>query len=156
MNPELRARCLDFARRYIHIGLSHYTCHRRALLWNEAEGFLQYCIDERCTGWEKGPDSYTMPCDIFDEHFEGEGYQESDAKWEKGRTNRFYEVLRFACRVAFDVVDHFPGGTLGLTVGIVRRMYGGTIPQWFCQPWLDETPEHVDLNNVDENQILFV
>jgi len=155
MDTELRARCLDFARRYITVGLSHYTPSRRDLLWNEVESFLQYCIAEGCTGWEKGP-PHTIPCDLFEEYFEDSGYRESNTKWLKGKTNRFLQDLRFICRLAFDVVDGMPGGTLGLTVGTVKRMYDGTIPQWFLQPWLDQTEQHTDLNTVDETQVLLV
>jgi len=152
MGPELRNRCLDFARRYITVGLSHYTPSRRELLWHEAESFLQYCIGEGCTGWETGPDYHTMPCDLF----EDSAYRESDAKWRKDKTNRFFDDLRFVCRLAFDIIDGMPGGTLGLTVGTVRRMFEGTIPQWFLQPWLDETEDHTDLNTMDDTQVLLV
>lgn len=145
LTEEDKHRCLDFAKRLCFVGYDHLTQARRDRLWYEAEGFLADALAEGHTSWEtKSPDGLgCCTCDWFSERF-SERYIPLTGKWadrlEKGDYPQFFDTLEAICRAAFDVVDDFAGGVWGFTLGDIRRMYDGTLPDWIPTDWyLDDT-----------------
>ncbi|MBA7606555.1 hypothetical protein ES703_13705 [subsurface metagenome] len=133
LTEELKERCLDFAKRLIFKGPWHITDARRKKLWSDAEWFLTDALEEGNTGWEAGTKDDTFPaCDWFSERFEQ--YIPSTEKWYRKYPDeepKYYHQLNVVCRIAFDVIDGFPGGVWGFTIGDIKRMYDGELPVWF-------------------------
>lgn len=146
-----RERLLDLAQRLCLKGYPALTERRRTRLWAELEGFLTSCLDEGATGWE---DEDVYPCDYFRETFTD--FDVSDRKFERDQENRFYSLLEFIARAAFDAVDDFAGGTYGWTIGDIKRVYDGQIPAWFNDGWLDREGNPVDLNSTDRDGPIFI
>lgn len=131
LSNELKERCLDFAKRMCFTGWPDITDARRKKLWSDAEWFLTDCLNEGATDWE---DDEIYPCDWFSERF-AEEYVPNTPKWDKrfenGECPKYYNTLCCICRAAFDVVSDLPGMVWALTVGDIRRMYDGELPEWF-------------------------
>lgn len=158
MGSELRGRCLDFAKRFIFNGRSTLTEARRQKLWSDAEWFLTDALDEGYTGWEKGGTEDSFPaCDWFDERFNEQYFPNTpkwDKRWENGEEPKYLHELNVVCRLAFDVIDGMPGGVRGISIGEIRRMYDGQIPEWFNEGWMDNQGNRVDLNKTGDDEDL--
>lgn len=152
---ELKERCLDFAKRFIFKGRQNLTDARRKKLWSDAEWFLTDALEEGHTGWESGSPESTFPaCDWFNERFD-EKYFPNTPKWDKrfeaGEQPKYLNELNVICRLAFDVIDDMPGGVWGISLGEIRGMYDGQIPEWFNQGWLDKQGNPVDLTTFGDD-----
>jgi hypothetical protein len=140
VNKKLQERYLDFAKRMIFKGYDHLTETRKNSLWEDAEWFLRDCFDDGIRDWDqdKGIVSEMYACDWFLERFENK-YLPSTAKWDKkienGDEPKYYRMLSATCRATIDLLDHFAGGVRGWTIGDIKRMYDGTLPDWFDKGW---------------------
>jgi len=143
---EKHERMMDFAERLCFKGYPTLTDARKRKLWAEAKGFLETCIENGATGYEENPtDPHGLPCDTYHEYFER--YDMSDAEYKlfdegkgKKERNRFDSILSAICRSALDTLDG-ASGVFGFTVGDLRRMFDGEIPEWVAG--LYEKPEEV-------------
>ena len=156
LTEELKERCLDFAKRFIFKGRENLTEARRKKLWSDAEWFLTDCLEEGYTSWDgQDKESSYPPGDWFHERFD-EMYFPNTPKWdrrlENGEEPRYLHELNVVCRLAFDVIDNMPGGVWGISLGELRRMYGGQIPEWLNQGWLDKKGNPADLNQIGHNE----
>lgn len=111
------------------------TRHRKDRLWREAENF----IDDYpgFVDWDQTPWDGVYACDAFGEYFcdygssiwdEDEGYRDDP--------HLFYNQLRCALRAGLDAVSG-ECGIIGFTVGDVRHMFDGALPQWFANAYTD-------------------
>lgn len=159
LTEETKERCLEFAKLFIFKGRDNLTEARRKKLWSDAEWFLTDCLEEGYTSWdEESRESSYAPCDWFHERFD-EMYFPNTPKWDRrfkrGDEPRYLHELNVVCRLAFDAISGMPGGVWGITIGELRKMYDGQIPEWLNQGWLDRKGNSVDLNQVggDEDTI---
>jgi hypothetical protein len=134
LTQEQKERVLDFAKRMVFKGFKNLTQKRRERLWGDIEWFLTDALDEGYWGWETGgrDDTFCMS-DWMSERFDRLKYP--SARWEYkvlelGIEPRYFQMLAGTCRAAMDIVNDFPGGVWGWTVGDIRRMYDGIIPDW--------------------------
>lgn len=156
LTEEMRERCLDFAKRFISKGRQALTEARRKKLWSDAEWFLADCLDEGYCYWDgDSKESSYAPCDWFHERFD-EKYFPNTLRWnrrfENGEEPRYLHELNVVCRLAFDVISDMPGGVWGISLGEIRRMYDGQIPDWLNQGWLDKKGNPVDLNQFGDDK----
>ncbi len=135
LTQEQKERCLDFAKRMVFKGYYRLTQKRRERLWGDVEWFLTDALEDGHWGWETGSrdDEFSM-CDWIHERFERLEYP--SGRWERkvcdlGEYPKYFTMLSATCRAAMDIVDDFAGGVLGWTVGDIRRMYDGELPNWF-------------------------
>ena len=159
VSSELRERCLDFAKRLIFTVWVNLTDARRKKLWSDAEWFLTDALDEGHTGWESGSPKDTFPaCDWFSERFGH--YIPCTAKWERiypDEEPKYYHQLTVVCRIAFDVIDGFPGGVWGFTIADIKRMYDGKIPDWLdTGDWIKMGNGAVDIMKLPDEASLFI
>lgn len=141
VSNELRERCLDFAKRMCFNAWPDITESRKKKLWSDAEWFLADCLDEGATSWE---DDKVYPCDWFSERFAK--YIPDTEKWYRlypDEEPKYFHQLNVICRIAFDVIDGFPGGVWGFTIGDIKRMYDGIFPAWF------DTGDWIKMGNGD-------
>lgn len=135
LTQEQKDRCLDFAKRMVFKGYNNLTPKRGERLWGDVEWFLTDALEEGHWGWETGSaeDTFGMG-DWIHERF-GE-LEYPSHKWEHkvcdlGEEPKYFRMLSSTCRAAMDIIDDFAGGVWGWTVGDIRRMYDGAIPDWF-------------------------
>jgi hypothetical protein len=105
---------------------------RKQKLWAEAESFINLHADEPVDGWDG---DYCL-CDCFDDYFDRylRHIWRDDDGWYKDNPRYFANHLHIAIRAGIDIVTEQPGGVLGFTVGDLRRMFNGGIPEWIaCQ-----------------------
>ncbi len=133
---ELHSRALDFAKRMCLKGYPNLTEARRQKLWSDAEWFLTDCFEDGCTSWDqdKGVRQEMYPCDWFQERFT-QMYFPNTARWDKkfeaGEEPKYFSTLQAVCRSAIDIFDDLAGGVWGWTIGDLKRMYDGELPEWF-------------------------
>jgi hypothetical protein len=60
-------------------------------------------------------------------------------------------MLSATCRAAMDVVGEPGAGVLGWTVGDIKRMYDGQLPDWFDTGWKHKDDGYVKLQNEPDN-----
>lgn len=123
---------LDFSTRMANI--LNVTSERREKIIQTVTGFINRFEHEDIKGWDAFA-NYT---------FYGEGYGISDlsddttyfgqyrldAMYEP-KTTSFYNQISAITRAGLDVATgDFGGGVLGFTIGDVRTMYDGRIPEW--------------------------
>lgn len=135
LTQEQKTRCLDFAKRMVYKGYERLTQKRKDKLWGDVEWFLTDALEDGHWGWETGDreDTFSM-ADWIHERFEK--YEYPSDKWERkicdlGEEPTYFRMLSATCRAAMDIIDDFAGGVWGWTVSDIRRMYDGTIPEWF-------------------------
>lgn len=135
LTPVEKARLLDFAYRMVFRGYDNLTYKRRVRLWNDVEWMLTDALEEGHTDWDgRSPiNDYSM-CAWLHERFEHLEYPSQ--KWERkaydfGEWPKYFNMLSATCRASMDIVNDFEGGVWGWTVGDIRRMYGGELPDWF-------------------------
>lgn len=135
LSEEQKDRCLDFAERMIFKGYENLTDKRKGKLWGDVYWFLRDALDEGHIGWESGcPDNTFSMADWCDERFDRERFPSN--RWEHkvcelGQEPKYYTMLSATCRAAMDIISDFPGGVAGWTVGDIKRMYDGKLPEWF-------------------------
>ena len=134
LTQEQKDRCLDFAKRMVFKGYEHLTDARQKKLWGDVEWFLTDCLDDGYRNWDSDDGKGGMlACDWFDERFEE--YRFPASRWEdkigNGDEPKYYRELCSTCRAAIDIIDDFAGGVWGWTLGDVKRMYDGQLPDWF-------------------------
>lgn len=155
LDPGTRSqRLLDLAQRLCQRGYPHLTEPRRGKLWDQLESFLTECLKRGATGWENGGPGDYPPCDLFRDAFEE--FDVPPHAIDQDRENRFYSLLQVIARTSFDAVDGFPGGVVGWTVGDVRRIYEGTIPDWWNNHLQDRAGNSVDLNQAEDHVVFWI
>lgn len=140
-------RVMDAAFR-LCFGMPNLTPTRRAKIWSHLSPFLQEVLSEGATDWDGGP---VYVCDRFDEFA-----TYSEYKIQNGLEHRFYQTCSYIARTAIDIGSGFPGGTFGLSIGELKTLYGGELPDWWSHGWLDKDNRPVDLNAVDESVVLMI
>jgi hypothetical protein len=126
---------LDFAKRLTFKGYAHLTEARRKKLWAEIEPFLQRCVENHGKGWETRDKNGDHPCDLFEDWF-----KEYDIRWHAARHGKernnephgYCYTAKAICRAACDLLDG-QEAIIGWTVGDLRRVFDGSIPEWFSQ-----------------------
>jgi hypothetical protein len=119
----------DFTKNMIYAGLGNITQARKDKLWSEAESFIYGYRNEPVDGWD---DEYCL-CDDFREHFVEyiNDIWDDRAGWQKESQHYFANQLEIVIRAGVNVAcesDH--AGVIGFTVGDLRTMYAGEIPEW--------------------------
>ncbi|MBA7578583.1 hypothetical protein ES708_20448 [subsurface metagenome] len=159
LTDELKERCLDFAKRMCFNAWPNITEARKKKLWSDAEWFLTDCLNEGYTGWELGGEKDDFPaCDWFSERFAN--YIPNTEKWYRlypDEEPKYYHQLNVICRIAFDVIDGFPGGVWGFTVSDIKRMYDGEFPKWFdTGDWIKMGNGEVDIMKLPDEASLCI
>jgi hypothetical protein len=82
-------------------------------------------------------------------------YAPGDSRYEQWR-DRWGNRLRICLRAGLDLATGTGPGVLGLTMGDIRRMYRGRLPEWIAtDDWKDGDEGPADLNRLpDEAGIL--
>jgi len=151
LTQEQKDRCLDFAKRMVFKGYERLTQKRKERLWGDVNWFLTDALDEGHWGWETGGTKETMGMgDWIHERFEQLEYP--SGRWEHrvcdlGQDTNYFRMLSATCRAAMDVIGEPGGGVLGWTVGDIKRMYDGQLPEWFDTGWKNENDGEVKLQN---------
>jgi hypothetical protein len=151
LTQQQKDRILDFAKRMVFKGYEKLTQRRKDRLWHDVEWFLSDALEEGHWGWETGGTEETFSmCDWITERFEKDQFP--SGRWEKkvcdyGEDPKYFRMLSATCRAAMDVVGEAGGGVLGWTVGDMKRMYDGQLPDWFDIDWKNEENGVVKLQN---------
>lgn len=130
------------------------TEKRKAKILEEIDCCINYIVDkykDQITDWDKA---------VYDEKHQclhyGPGDSMSEYLWDnrytvekedrKGNcesvTGRFGQMLSACVRAGFDVAVAPSAGVLGFTLGDVRQIFKGTLPQWVKDFF--ENPETLD------------
>lgn len=151
LTQEQKDRCLDFAKRMVFEGYENITQKRKERLWADVEWFLTDALEEGHWGWETGSPNETFAmCDWISERFGNHEYPSQ--RWEHkvcdlGEQPKYFRILSATCRSAMDIIDDLPGGVWGWTLGDIKRMYDGEIPNWLNNgEWTKENGQIVDLS----------
>jgi hypothetical protein len=111
------------------------TDTRKAKILEEVKSFFterRYQKDySSFTDWD-GNDGSECLTSYVDDFFEK--YTHWNRR-EEFYTGRFYEQVTCCIRAGFDVAVKPSGGVLGFTVGDVRRMWSGLVPDWVKEGW---------------------
>ena len=125
-------RFRDFAERMCKHARPNKTPNRLRRLWYEIERFIDTHRDYSFRGWSEGD----YLCDCVADYFSEYGDHIYNPKREEYDQNpvKFYNMLKTVLRSAINVTfpDVPDGGVIGFTVGDIRRMYDGEIPDWFA------------------------
>jgi hypothetical protein len=126
------------------------TERRRDRLWAEIEPFIEHHVDEPVDGWQE---EYCL-CDSFHEWFYEPFGRSIDTQyrgpggfigWEMDdNPRRFYNQLRCVVRASLNAIFQNDVGVIGFTVGDVRRVFNGSIPDWFAAQYdglTDKSPD---------------
>jgi hypothetical protein len=139
MDAEQVTRWKDMARRLCYHAWPEKTNERKARLWKEALYFIEEHAGYDLRGWceSGGDDPYA--CDLFDDAF-WDDYGRSIDRDEDINTDPryFFNQLRCVIRASLNALFG-DEGILGFTVGDLRRMFDGAIPDWISQQY--EHPE---------------
>lgn len=132
---ELQERCMDFAKRMVFKGYENLTLARKEKLWSDVEWFLTDVFEAGASSWDQDE---VYACDWIHERFEK--YEYPSSRWEHkvidlGVEPKYFRMLSATCRCAVDLFDDFAGGVWGWTVGDIKRMYDGKLPDWFPTDW---------------------
>lgn len=130
-DPDVYARWRDFTLRMAQHAWPEMSEARRARLVLELTSFLdqknpaENPWTEAVDSWDQGP-GFPL-CDSFTEAFDCY-YVPERAKWK----NTFYNQLGACVRAGIDAAARPTAGVVGFDVGLLRRMYDGTIPTWIA------------------------
>ena len=129
MTPEEYARWRDFAGRLARHGWPEATDARKEKVAEAVDWFIEQWEHEsqfaEIDNWDgAGPDSIYL-CDEATTFFETHWHVRED-----GEQSRFEEQFKCCVRAGFDVAVEPSAGVLGFTVGTLRSMYDGDIPEW--------------------------
>lgn len=83
---------------------------------------------------------YDYCCDLFSDFFEEHNYHHRDPD----REYRFYTQLACCIRAGIDVASEPSCGVVGFTVGDLKRIFGGNVPEWINEAY------DKNLNNASE------
>lgn len=129
MNAEQYERWLDFAQRMALQGWPHLTEARKQKIHRDVTVFISFYSDchEDVEGWDSGP---AYVCDHFEECFGVHKHWENE-----NAPNRYHLQLSCCIRAGVDVATEDCCGVVGFTLGDVRRMFNGQLPDWFVEPF---------------------
>ena len=135
MTPEQIERWKQVAKGMCFHLWEHKTEARKARLWKEVESFIDELSPYEITSWEDSPH---YPCDWFTEFFYEYEYRfnrEGEFVASRDHYSRFYNQLSFVCRASIDLVTNTGGLCIGVTVGDMKRVFGGSLPEWFTSQY---------------------
>lgn len=134
-------RTREFAIAMARGGWEHMTEARREKLAAKVEYFFDVYLpsdhealprirawdqtdrDPEADGWARE----TYVCDLVSEFMER---WTPERVWERNGDGKFASCIAACIRAGMDVAAEQSAGVVGFTVGDVRRMYGGVIPDW--------------------------
>jgi hypothetical protein len=124
----------DLALRFICVGLGDITIARKVRLWIEAEAFIEGYRYEPIDGWDN---AYCL-CDVFRDHFSKyiEDIWDDRAGTQKENPRYFANQIEIALRASVGLAcESNPTHIIGYTVGDLRAMYAGQIPEWITSQY---------------------
>jgi len=71
---------------------------------------------------------YDYCCDLFTESFDDHDYHHNNPD----REYKFHTQLACCIRAGIDLAGKPAAGVLGFTIGDLKHIFGGVIPQWVC------------------------
>lgn len=121
------------ARAMCHNFWPHLTDARKARLWADMQCFIDAHKDEPVDGWQEDYCLLDSFHDYFYYDYGASINREYGDFWEIDDNPRyFYNQLRCVARASTNAVfPNDPAGVLGFTVGDMRRVFGGELPDWF-------------------------
>lgn len=132
MTPEQVERWKFVTKSYCFGARPNATAKRKTRLWEEAEMLIDELAPYRIDGWDHGGEDNIYVCDWFIEYF----VKYEDTIWDHQDDNPRYFAnhLRAALRAGCNAATGNGEGIIGFTVGVVKEMLGGDIPEWLaCQ-----------------------
>jgi len=150
MTPEQIERWKFVTKSYCYGARPEATTARKQRLWREAESFIEAYKNEPVDGWDN---DYCL-CDYFSEwfsdHEDNIWVEKNDwlGGYGKESPRYFANHLRAAIRAGINAAVNDGLGVIGFTVGEVKKMFSGEIPEWFaCQykACLTNTNDHAGI-----------
>ena len=149
MISEQFERWQDFSLRMAEHGYPKATVKRKMRIAKEVKSYFESQQDSedwiQIKDWDGNYDDYYLgECveEFFDE-FRHWSYND------ECYTGNFYNQITSCIRAGFDIAVEPSGGVVGFTVGDLKQMYGGVIPEWIKgQGWdvsLDEAADSVEI-----------
>ena len=135
MNNEQVERWKLVTKAYCYGARPEATQERKDRLWSEAEEFIDHHKDEPVDGWDN---QYCL-CDHYAEWFSEheEAIYVEPSPWNgyyKENPRYFTNHLRAAIRAGVNAAVGEGFGVIGFTIGELKQMLGGEIPDWYaCQ-----------------------
>lgn len=105
--------------------------------------------------WDGNKDTYYL-CDTVREFFEKYLHWNSKNEEYEGR---FHDQIVCCIHAGFDMAvpdGASAGGVIGYTVGDVRKMFNGIIPDWLLSDWLDKNENPIDIQSLGDNERLWL
>lgn len=124
---------LDFARGFIFNLHSHLTPNRQNRAWKEVKNVLEFCEQRKYTlkeiGWDEGMSD--LSADFFRDYM-ATVLQYTSAGIGYLREGSFFDFLELTLRATSNAITG-EVGVIGYTVGDVRRIFGGNVPDWYLK-----------------------
>ena len=149
MTSEQFERWQDFSLRMAKHCYPKATDSRKTKILEEVKDYFYWRRLQKdwpeIMDWDGNDDKYYL-CDKVREFFEKYLHY---SRREDEYTGRFHEQIVCCIRAGFDIAVEPSSGVVGFTVGDLKQMYGGVIPEWIkCQEWdvsLDEAADSAEI-----------
>jgi hypothetical protein len=115
---------LDFSTRLLNA--YNLTKKRKEKAHRDITEFISMYEGEEVKDWDNAATSHGLVCEHFDDYFHEHDYMD---KYGGHKVNSYFNLLRSCVRAGLDVAVGRVGGVIGFTVGDLKKIYGGKIPE---------------------------
>jgi len=149
MTREQFERWRDFAVRMAERGYPDATRHRTDKIQEKVQDYFSWREFQNdwpeIKDWDGNGDDYYLG-DAVNEFFDEYRHWKPETETYGGK---FYSQVTCCIRAGFDMAVKQSGGVLGFTVGDLRRMFDGNVPDWIIKnDWdipLEQAPDDVPI-----------